>query len=30
VFRTENPAKACSDLRALAQSAHDKSWWCGG
>lgn len=30
VFRTENPAQACADLRSLAQEAHSKSWWCGG
>lgn len=30
VFRTEDPAQACADLRALASSAHSKSWWCGG
>jgi ribulose-phosphate 3-epimerase len=30
VFRTEDPAQACADLRALAANAHSKSWWCGG
>lgn len=30
VFRTENPAQACTDLRNLALAAQQKSWWCGG
>ena len=30
VFRTENPAKACEELRALAANAQTNSWWCGG
>lgn len=30
VFRTDNPAKACDELRALAATAQSNSWWCGG
>jgi len=28
VYNTENPVQAIADLRALAQSATDSSWWC--
>lgn len=29
VFRTEDPAAACRNLRNLAENAQAKSWWCG-
>lgn len=28
VYKADDPAAACDKLRALAQSAHEQSWWC--